>query len=73
MVHRKSPGQGPLCPRVFFVERALREAKGTAADVHSAELVGGGVRVPGVQRMLAELFPDLGGEGSVPARSCNTP
>eukprot|EP00928_Gymnodinium_smaydae_P087948 TRINITY_DN72119_c0_g1_i1.p1 TRINITY_DN72119_c0_g1~~TRINITY_DN72119_c0_g1_i1.p1 ORF type:complete len:752 (-),score=184.54 TRINITY_DN72119_c0_g1_i1:335-2590(-) len=43
---------------VALVHRALEEAKIAADEVHSVELVGGGMRIPRVQQLLSECFPD---------------
>jgi cell division ATPase FtsA len=43
---------------VDLVRRALTDAGITETDVHSAELMGGGMRIPKVQQILSETFPD---------------
>jgi len=42
-----------------LVHKALSDAGVTAEEVHSAELVGGGMRIPRVQALLSQQFPDL--------------
>lgn len=46
-----------------LVKKCLEEAGLKAEEVHSVELVGGGIRIPKVQHMLSEMFPDP--EGTV--------
>mmetsp|Transcript_14462 Transcript_14462/g.31946 ORF Transcript_14462/g.31946 Transcript_14462/m.31946 type:complete len:644 (+) Transcript_14462:51-1982(+) len=42
---------------VALVNKALDQAGIKAEDVHSVELVGGGMRIPKVQQLLSEMFP----------------
>nr|CCA21519.1 protein heat shock protein putative [Albugo laibachii Nc14] len=56
-----------LCKDLFDqalgpVHEALEKANLTRQDIHEVELIGGGVRVPKVQRLLKEFFnvPELG-------------
>jgi tetratricopeptide (TPR) repeat protein len=41
-----------------LTNKALSDAGISAADVHSVELCGGGIRIPRVQQMMSELFPE---------------
>eukprot|EP00931_Biecheleriopsis_adriatica_P004702 TRINITY_DN106332_c0_g1_i1.p1 TRINITY_DN106332_c0_g1~~TRINITY_DN106332_c0_g1_i1.p1 ORF type:complete len:781 (-),score=190.74 TRINITY_DN106332_c0_g1_i1:58-2313(-) len=41
-----------------LADKALADAGVARADVHSVELVGGGGRIPKVQKLLSDLFPD---------------
>eukprot|EP00445_Apocalathium_hangoei_P013992 CAMPEP_0203879394 /NCGR_PEP_ID=MMETSP0359-20131031/23879_1 /ASSEMBLY_ACC=CAM_ASM_000338 /TAXON_ID=268821 /ORGANISM="Scrippsiella Hangoei, Strain SHTV-5" /LENGTH=752 /DNA_ID=CAMNT_0050798817 /DNA_START=78 /DNA_END=2336 /DNA_ORIENTATION=- len=57
---------------VALVQRALTEAGVTAEEVHSVELVGGGMRIPRVQTLLSEIFPSPKEEGDEEAAADST-
>jgi len=44
-----------------LVKKAIEDAGLKAEEIHSAELVGGGIRIPKVQQMLSDMFPDPDG------------
>eukprot|EP00929_Paragymnodinium_shiwhaense_P023092 TRINITY_DN14543_c0_g1_i1.p1 TRINITY_DN14543_c0_g1~~TRINITY_DN14543_c0_g1_i1.p1 ORF type:complete len:796 (+),score=314.25 TRINITY_DN14543_c0_g1_i1:83-2389(+) len=50
-----------------LMAKALTDSGVTADDVHSVELIGGGMRIPKVQQLISEAFPKAAEDDDSPA------